>query len=100
MNKSEIYIFTYIVQFREGTYCTQVSATNVEESMTKWVEKINDEKKEIKYLGKKTLEDLEHQINLNEYPPTQLRGLKNIWFLCFTTKSGSFSINIVKTSNL
>ncbi|WP_337964707.1 hypothetical protein [uncultured Flavobacterium sp.] len=99
MNLSETYIFTYIAEFRGGTYCTQVSAINIETSILKWFERINNEKEEIKYLGLKTLEDLKQQININDNSPIPLKGLKNIWFLSLRTKSGQFSINIIKTSN-
>ncbi|MEN2400976.1 hypothetical protein GKZ90_0014415 [Flavobacterium sp. MC2016-06] len=99
MNYSENHIFTYIVEFRGGTYCTQVHAENVEASISKWLDNIKKEKNEIMFLGDKTIHALECQINSPIYPPTQLDRLKNIWFLSLNSKSGSFSINIVKTSN-
>ncbi|MDR6761731.1 hypothetical protein J2Y38_001940 [Flavobacterium sp. 2755] len=99
MNELESHVFTYIVQFRGGTYCTQVTSENIENSVFKWLEKIREEKNEIQYLGNKTLENLEFQILNQMDSPTKLNRLNNVWFLQFSSKSGSFFINIIKTSN-
>ncbi|MBW1656547.1 hypothetical protein [Flavobacterium quisquiliarum] len=99
MNRIELPIFTYILQFREGTYCSQVKAENIESSIFKWFEKIKEEKNEIKFLGNKTLNDIEFKINNQTNIPTKLDRLNNVWFLHFSSKTGSFFINIIKTSN-
>lgn len=45
MNELESHIFTYVVEFRGGTYCTQVKSENIENSVFKWLEKIKEEKR-------------------------------------------------------
>ena len=95
---SELELYTYIFEFRGGTYSSQVYAENLNLSVEKWIEKITEEKNEIKYLGKNTIKDLKLQVDNNVDSPTKLKGLKNIWYFRLTSKQGVLSINIIKTS--
>ena len=91
------YMYTYVVDFRGGTYCSQVKANNIIESLTNWIEEINKSQTEIKFLGRKTILELKQIIKEENNQPTQLNDLKNIWYTLFSTKAGVFHINIIKT---
>ncbi len=89
--------YTYVVEFRGGTYCSQIKAEDLYESLQGWVNEFGSKKNEIKYLGTKTINQLKAIIDANDDFPTELDGLKNIWYISLLTKSGFFRINIVKT---
>jgi hypothetical protein len=48
-------IYTYIMEFRGGTYTTQVKSYDLETSIQDWTEKIYNERKQIDHLGLKTI---------------------------------------------
>jgi hypothetical protein len=89
--------FSYIVDFRGGTYCTQVKAEDLQKSLQAWLDSIKKEKTKIQHLGEKTLEEIATILEDEDYQPVLLRGLKNIWFMHVPTKKGSLSVNIVLT---
>lgn len=97
MRKKQLLTFTFIVNFRGGTYCTQVHASEVVKSIHKWIEQITKEKDQIQYLGDKIIEELKKEAGNVDNKPVPLNELKNIWFTKYTTKKGSFHINIIQT---
>jgi hypothetical protein len=90
-------IFTYVVEFRGGTYCSQVLSKNVIDSLNKWIISFESQKAEIAFLGDKTISELKVIITESENKPVELTGLKNIWYMPIYTKVGCFSINIIQT---
>lgn len=94
---SENKLYTFHVAFRGGIYCTQVIAKNIDESLSKWIERIKNEKNEIRYLGDKIIEQLENEIKDPDYKPVLLTGLVNIWHTLYSTSKGNFWIHIIQT---
>lgn len=97
MAKNKLKTFTFIADYRGGTYCTQVQAETINKSVRKWTEKLKVEIEEIQYLGYKIIEELEAVSKDKDNQPTPLKGLKNVWCANYTTRQGSFSINIIQT---
>lgn len=89
--------FSYIVEYRGGTYCSQVKSNNLQDSLQSWFEKINEQKAEIKFLGEGTLKEIADSIRKEEYKPVVLQGLKNVWFIHIPTRQGGLNISIVQT---
>ena len=100
MRKKNLLNFTFIADFRGGTYCSQVQAENVNKSTIKWVEQIASTKQEIPYLGDKIIAELKVLLKDKNKMPVPLDSLKNVWFLLLSTKQGSIFINIIKTDIL
>jgi hypothetical protein len=90
-------LYTFHVDFRGGTYCSQVFAKDLNESLSKWIERIKIEKNEIKYLGDKIIKQLEIEIKDPDYKPVLLNGLVNIWYTLYSTRKGFFRIHIIQT---
>jgi len=90
--------YTYIMEFRGGTYITQVAAINIADSVFKWIEQIEHEVVEIKHIGNKTILELK-QLYLNNLidKPIRLNRLFNVWYLGVYCKVGTMQINIVNT---
>ena len=97
MRKKELLTFTFIVNFRGGTYCTQVHASDVTKSVLKWIEQITKEQNQIQYLGDKIFDELKKEAGDENNELVPLKALKNIWYTNYTTKQGTFHINIVQT---
>ena len=97
MTKTKQLSFTYIIEFRGGTYCSQVKAGNVNESIAVWIEKLKSELPEIPYLGKKTVKEVELLAMEEDHKPVLLNGLENAWYISYLTKQGFLRGNIVQT---
>ncbi|MES2543546.1 MAG: hypothetical protein V4548_01580 [Bacteroidota bacterium] len=89
--------FTYVLEFRGGTYCTQVKSESVNKSVIVWIEKLKEEKKEIRYLADKTINEIELIVSHKDYIPVPLERLENIWFTHYKTRQGSLLVNIIQT---
>ena len=91
------YTFSYILEFRGGTYCLQVKSPDLKGSIVLWLSKIRDQKSEVKYLDENTLKEIARIIENADYRPIKLQGLKNIWFMHIPTQKGALNINIIQT---
>ncbi len=88
------------MEFRGGTYVSQVNADTVIKSIVVWIELLENELDEIKYLGINTIQEIKgliHNGDIDE--PVLLKDRKNVWYLGIYSNIGVISINIVKTSN-
>ena len=96
MSKST-HLFTYIVEFRGGTYCSQVNTKNIYESLNTWVELLRKGEIEIKHLGEQTIKEIVNESQNEDENPLLLNGLQNIWCFAFSTRHGFLLGNIVLT---
>ncbi|MFY0254328.1 hypothetical protein ACDQ55_10285 [Chitinophaga sp. 30R24] len=87
-------IYTFITEFRGGTYISQVKGINVNAAMVLWSESLD--LAQIKFLGEKG--KLELQAELNNESPTKVEGIENVWFFCLRIKPGLLMVNVIKTS--
>ena len=65
--KKELY--TYIMEFRGGTYITQVICDSLDDSLAAWLIQIEKEIKEIKHIGIKTINQIREQLINNGLTP-------------------------------
>jgi hypothetical protein len=93
-NKS---LFTFVVEFRKGTYVSQVKSISVLGALRTWIEEIDPAA--IKDLDSKTLDLIREEMAKNEHDkPTRITGMRSAWFTTLLTKKGMFYINIIKTA--
>lgn len=97
MRARKILTFTFIVNFRGGTYCSQVQSVNINTAAAKWIKDIEQQQDQIKHLGKRIIEQLKKEIKDEINDPVPLEGLKSIWYAGYSTSQGTFHINIVQT---
>lgn len=89
--------YTFIMNYRGGTYCSQLKAVDIEQALSKWPDKLDKHRAEIKYLTLDKITRLKAEIRNGE-KPTKLKGLKNIWFSFFLlTNRDIIYLNIIKT---
>ena len=92
-------LYTYVMEFKGGSYVSQVLADSVFESLYVWIEKLENDLDEIKYLGIKTIQEIKEMIQNGEIDePILLKERMNVWYIGIYSKIGVISINIVKTS--
>jgi hypothetical protein len=89
--------YTFIAEFRGGTYCIQVEAMHVQDAVLAWVKQLPTSKNEIRHLGNKTIAAIESQACNQDVQPVPLNGLSNVWYLHCGTRQGAWHINIVRT---
>jgi hypothetical protein len=93
------FTYTYILEFRGGTYTSQVQSETLETSIEKWIEKIREEREQIDQLGLKTIEEIMGQLlgETSDEKPVLLNGLLNVWYFTISTKKGFGTVHIIKT---
>ena len=72
-------LFTFIADYKGGTYISQYVAKTLEEALNLWINNVDF----FKY------GDID--------PPTKLNGLSNVWCTCFIVFSTLLLLNIVET---
>jgi len=84
------------MEFRGGTYCSQLKAIDIEQALNKWTNELTKDRSEVKYLTLDKLTKLKEEIRNGERP-IKLKGLKNIWFTSLLTTRDKIYLNIIKT---
>ena len=83
--------FTFILEFRGGTYISQVNTDTIQIALTKWADNLSIDS--IQYFGivsKKELQKL-----MRKEIPTLIHGMNNVWCISGILKSGFFITTIV-----
>lgn len=86
--------YTFIAEFREGTYISQVKEINVSAAMVLWGETLD--LTQIKFLGKKSKSAILEKLTDEE--ATRIDGMDNVWGFCLKLKTGFLMVNVVKTA--
>ncbi len=89
-------LYTFIMDFRGGTYIDQLTAPNENEAVLKWAKQLN-----VRYIGTKTKQLFIKELpeRLKEFAPKPIDEIKNVWCFTYQFKTGYGIINIIKTSN-
>ncbi|QJB29766.1 hypothetical protein HF329_12185 [Chitinophaga oryzae] len=82
------------MEFRGGTYISQVRERDVNAAMNLWSESLQIA--QIKFLGRRGLSELQDELNREN--PTKIDGTENVWFFCLRIKSGIIMVNVIKTA--
>lgn len=90
-------LYTYIMEFRGGTYTTQVLSDSLEVSLTDWVEQLTKEQAEIEHLGTNTITAIKEATKDPDYSPVRLNGLTNVFYWHTLTEPGAVAVHIIKT---
>ncbi len=88
-----MHTFTFIMEFKGGTYINQISAIDLRHAMIAWANKLDTT--QIKYLGERSQIELVNIIQ-NELP-IRISGLSNVWCFSVLLKVGFIIGNIVLT---
>jgi hypothetical protein len=86
--------YTIVCEFRGGTYVSQVHADDEVEAVRRWAERIKAEKPipgASPFVARNVLRDLD------DMPPTPLRGLTSVWCLSFSVADSFGWCNVVRS---
>jgi hypothetical protein len=97
MKTNKLFTFTYVIEYRGGTYCSQVKAKDLRDSFDNWIDLISSDSSRILHLGKQTIAQIKSLSQEVDNRPKLLHGLKNIWCITFATKHGFLLGNIILT---
>lgn len=82
------------MDYRGGTYVSQVQAENLVEACKIWAK--NLDVSTIKYVGEKTKSKIVKELMNENFSITPLKDLRNVWFLVVNFNGLAF-LNIVRT---
>jgi len=83
------------MDFRGGTYISQVKADSPQQAMINWANELNYQ--EIKYLGLKNKQHIVQTIN-NEFETlTTINSVKNIWIFQLILSTGFATVHFIQT---
>jgi hypothetical protein len=83
--------FTFILEFRGGTYISQVYGNDLDQAKVAWLKDLSISK--VKYLGKKSLEELSSIVMDDRF--ILLRGMDNVWCSSGSLKAGFYLVNVI-----
>jgi hypothetical protein len=84
-------LYTMLLEYKGGTYVSQVSGNTVGVAIKKWAKAVSDQ--ELKSWGL-TRAEITRLANDNPLP---LVGCSNVWCLTDSTKKGLILVNVVAT---
>lgn len=88
--------FTFIANYKGGTYISQCCATNILEALFLWYDSIFSK---LSYLDKREMAALKEEIEDEDTYPVPLNDVENVWCGAYSisNKSNLFLLNIVET---
>lgn len=89
-------LFTFIMEFRGGTYIKQVSAPALEVAYRAWAAAL--EIGEIRHMGPYVKRRLIASVEEEREPPTPIATTQNVWIRTYQTKAGILILHIIKTA--
>ncbi|WP_291594582.1 hypothetical protein [Bacteroides sp.] len=86
-------LYTFIADYKGGTYISQYMAKTLEEALSLWI--IN-----VDFFNEKQLKSFKKNIEYGniEYP-AKLDGLTNAWCTCYVVLGALLLLNIIETVN-
>ncbi|MBK9453419.1 MAG: hypothetical protein IPN95_29350 [Bacteroidetes bacterium] len=88
-------LFTFIMEYKRGTYIWQGESESKETACFKWVEELKTD--EIAGFSKKTRKKLHTRLLDVDNAPIAIKNCENVWCMLFTIKKKSILVNIIQT---
>ena len=89
--------YTFILEFRGGTYIKQVSKKSIKKAFNKWISILTSESYKKYFSTKEQKFFKENSINLEQIVP--LEGIENVWYNGFLYKNEYYHFHIILTNN-
>ncbi|MCB0379829.1 MAG: hypothetical protein KDD24_01145 [Flavobacteriales bacterium] len=90
-------LFTYILEFNEGTFVKQVHGINSTDSTKIWLKDLLMDS-EIEFINNQNYQTIYKELfDDNNFLPIQLKSVKNVWCFTFLIKESLALVNIIKT---
>lgn len=84
-------LFTFIADYKGGTYISQYIAKTLEEALNLWINNVD-------FFTEKQLKSFKKDIKYGDIDsPTKLDGLSNVWSTCYIVLGTLLLLNVVET---
>jgi hypothetical protein len=87
--------YTFILEYRKGTYISQFMAETINDAMTKWASSIDHNTIPNFLVNDKKL--LMKEVKKEENIPMLIKNIANVWCFFFIVRRSSLLLNIVLT---
>ena len=84
--------FTFIAEYKGGTYISQYEALNLEEALLLWADNLD-----LQYFTEKVKTRIRHVVRDKEFPPIALDSIENVWCFSCTINRSLLLLTIVRT---
>lgn len=89
--ETEMKLFTFIADYKGGTYISQYLGDTLGEALRLWIENVD-------FFTEKQLNSFKKNIEYGDIdPPTRLDGLNNVWCTCFIVFGTLLLLNVIET---
>jgi hypothetical protein len=88
--------YTFLLEFKGGTYISQIEAGSPKTALTKWSESLNIV--EIEGIEGKMKEQIKDDAKVQE--PSLLQGMNNVWCATFLLADNLALVNFVQTESI
>lgn len=89
--------YSFIMDFRGGTYCSQVRANSIKSALREWLKLIHVQQDEIKFLTDKVIDEMKEKLGDIDNTPVLLNGMTNFWTTHLSTRRGSIIVYLILT---
>lgn len=89
-----MHLYTFITEYKGGTYIIQVKARQVEEAARKWAGEMLSE--HIPGLNKESFQ-LAFQERMSEFKLAKIDDTKNVWYMHFFSGRNRMEVHVVNT---
>lgn len=91
-------IYTVIMEFRGGTYISQVRAENTPQAVEIWAKELNTDT--VQYLGDKNKNQLINDLPVViETELSEIDTVKNVWLILYQFTTGIAYVHFIKTAD-
>ena len=84
--------FTFISEYKGGTYIDQYESLNIYDALIFWQKKLDNT-----IYAEHDIELLSKEIQLEDYKPTPINGIENVWCCVFLSGDSFLLLNIIET---
>ena len=90
-------LYTVIVDYKGGTYCSQVMAIDEAYALVEWAQQIESDEVLVAQFTKRGIHNLQKQDWIDEWRPVPLDGLVNVWCGSARVKNEMCLMNVILT---
>lgn len=92
-------LFTFVTEFRGGTYVHQIRARSVGAAKLAWADQLVERRINMPYLGSTGAMRLQQRLRRGEVHEIPVAGVTGVWFMHFQSNGGSLFVNVVRTAH-
>ena len=89
--------YTFIFEFKKGTYIKQILSEDVQSATIEWGSLINKDEIEIPNISDEELDLLRSYLSDDDYKVVNILNVTNVWCITFSIKKHFALLNVILT---